>query len=67
MSYLKALSNFGKQLYGLTLHPYCIGEGFRTGCYSSTSGKRVLSTPVCNLHLEEYERNNLSPCILSFN
>ena len=31
ISYLKALSNFGKQPYGLTLHPYCTGKGFRTG------------------------------------
>ena len=30
MSYLKALSNFRKQPYGLTLRPYCAGEGFRT-------------------------------------
>ena len=29
ISYLKALSNFGKQPYGLTLHPYCTGEGFK--------------------------------------
>ena len=28
---LKASSNFGKQPYGLTLRPYCTGEGFRTG------------------------------------
>ena len=30
MSYLKALSNFRGQLYGLTLRPYCTGEGFKT-------------------------------------
>ena len=27
---LKGFSNFGKQPYGLTLHPHCTGEGFRT-------------------------------------
>ena len=36
------------------------------GCYSSTLGKRVFSTPMCNPHLVEYERNDLSPYILSF-
>ena len=43
-----------------------VRESTPPGCYSSASGKRVLSTPARNLHLEEYERNNLLPCILSF-
>ena len=44
-----------------------VRENTPPGCYSSTSGKRVSSLPVCNLHLGEYERNNLLPSILSFN
>ena len=43
-----------------------VRESTPSGCYSSTSGQRVLSSPVRNLHLGEYERNNLSPGILSF-
>ena len=44
-----------------------VRESTPPGCYSSTSGKRVLSTRVHNLHLEEYGRDNLLPSILSFN
>ena len=67
-----------KQLQKATLWPDTTSllhrEGFQNtvrentppGCYSSTSGKRVFSTPVHNLHLGEYEHNNLSPYILSF-
>ena len=43
-----------------------VHESTPPGCYSSTSGQRVLSSPVRNLHLGEYECNNLSPSILSF-
>ena len=43
-----------------------VRENTPPGCYSSTSGKRVFSTPVHDLHLGEYECNNLSPYILSF-
>ena len=43
-----------------------VRENTPPGCYSSTSGKRVFSAPVHNLHLGEYEHNNLSPYILSF-
>ena len=43
-----------------------VRENTPPGCYSSTSGKRVFSFPVCNLHLGEYERNNFSPYVLSF-
>ena len=43
-----------------------VRENTPPGCYSSTSGKGVFSTPVCNLHLGEYEHNNLSSYILSF-
>ena len=35
-----------------------VRENTPPGCYSSTSGKRVFSTSVRNLHLGEYERNN---------
>ena len=44
-----------------------VRESTPPGCYSSTSGKRVLSTPVRNLHLEEYEHDSLLPSIFSFN
>ena len=72
--FLKALSNFGKQPYGLTLCPYCPGEGFRTGFEKAlpqvvTAPHRLRgfsSTPAHNFHLEEYERNYLSPYVLSF-
>ena len=43
-----------------------VRENTPPGCYSSTSGKRVFSTPVRNLHLGEFECNNLLPYILSF-
>ena len=43
-----------------------VPENTPPGCYSSTSGKRVFSTPVRNLHLGEYECNNCLPYILSF-
>ena len=43
-----------------------VQENTPPGCYSSTLGKRVFSTPAHNLHLEEYECNDLSPYILSF-
>ena len=73
MSYLKALSNFRKQPYGLTLCPYCSGEGFRTGfkkalpqVVTAPHRLRGFSSPACNFHLKEYERNYLSPYVLSF-
>ena len=43
-----------------------VRESTPPGCYSSTPLKRVFSTPACNFHLEEYERNYLSPYVLSF-
>ena len=43
-----------------------VRENTPPGCYSSTSSKRVFSTPGRNLPLEGYERTNLSPYILSF-
>ena len=43
-----------------------VQESTPPGCYSSTPLKRVFSTPTHNLHLEGYERNYLSPCVLSF-
>ena len=41
-------------------------ENTPPGCYSSTSGKRVFSTPVRNLHLGEYERNNFFALHMQF-
>ena len=73
MSYLKALSNFRKQPYGLTLHRYCSGEGFRTGfkkalpqVVTAPHRLRGFSSPARNFHLKEYEHNYLSPYVLSF-
>ena len=43
-----------------------VQENTAPGCYSSTRGKRVFSTPMRNLHLEGYECNYLSPYVLSF-
>ena len=62
-----------KQLQKATLWPDTTSllhrGGFQNtppGCYSSTPGKRVFSTPTHNHHLEGYERNYLSPYVLSF-
>ena len=43
-----------------------VQENTPPGCYSSTPGKRVFSTPTHNLHLEGYEHNHPSPYVLSF-
>ena len=43
ISYLKALSNFGKQPYSLTLCPYCTGEGSRIGFKKALP--QVVTTP----------------------
>ena len=43
-----------------------VRENTPPGCYNSTSGKRVFSTPVHNFHLGEYERNSFLPYTCSF-